>query len=249
LANLAIGTIAYRTFVVTLGRLLIDIEDVTSVTAWRDTPVSIADDLFLVALDERTGRIRLHPRALGLGLAAALLAELALLDHVTYAPSGQIKVSSGMATPAAVHHARMCDQLAAEPDHPVPTWLSYFAQTAPDVVAARLVARGFLRKEASRGILRSKEAYLATDGSALAWRTLRMANIIGKRDVRNWEDGVLVTLLDATGLVDHVLWHGSTGDLENLRDIVAGVNADPFFQVLSTQVSALIAAGVMTQRK
>jgi Golgi phosphoprotein 3 (GPP34) len=218
------------------------------VTAWRDTPISIADDLFLVALDERTGRIRLHPRALSFGLAAALLAELALLDHISFS-AGQIKVPSGSATPAAAHHARMCEQLAAEPDHPVSTWLSFFAQTAPDVVSARLVVRGFLTKEASRGLLRSKDVYMATDGSALAWRALRLANIIAKRDVRTWEDGMLVALLDATGMASQVLWHGATGDLENLQDIVVGVSADPFFQVLVTQVSALIAAGVMTQRK
>jgi hypothetical protein len=221
---------------------------VTFVTAWRDTPISIADDLFLVALDERTGRLRLHPRALGLGLAGALLAELSLLDYTSYA-DGRIKVASGGATPAAVHHAVMCQQVAAEPEHPVPTWLAFFAQTAPDIVASRLVARGFLQKEASRGLLRSKEAYLATDGAALAWRSLRLANIVAKRDIRSWEDGVLVALLDSTGLASQVLWNGAAGDLQNLQDIVVSVCADTYFEVLITQVSALIAAGVMTQRR
>ncbi|HEY1486536.1 MAG TPA: GPP34 family phosphoprotein [Micromonosporaceae bacterium] len=217
-------------------------------SAWRDAPISIADDLFLVALDERTGRVRLHHHALSLGLAAALLAELTLLDHVGYA-DGKIKVPSGDNAAVTAHHRTMVDQIAAEPDHPVPIWLSFFAQTAPDVVAARLVARGFLRKEASRGLLRTKEAYFGTDESALAWRTLRLANVISRRDVRNWEDGMLVALLDATGLAEHVLWHGSPDDIGNLRDIVAGVSEDPFLGVLVAQVSALIAAGVMTQRK
>jgi hypothetical protein len=218
------------------------------VTAWRDDPISIAEDLFLVALDERTGRTRLHPRALSLGLAAALLAELALPEHISFS-EGQIKVPSGAALPEAPYHVRIVEQLAAEPDHPVSTWLEFFAQSAAESVAARLVARGFLTRGTTRGLLRSKDAYLATDESALAWRTLRLANLIGKRDVRNWDDGVLVSLLQATGLAEAVLWHGAPGDLENLRDIVTSVSADPFFHVLIAQVSALIAAGVMTQRR
>lgn len=217
-------------------------------TAWRDLPISIAEDFFLVALDERGGRPRLHPRALGLGLAAGLIAELALLDHVTLV-SGQIKVPTGQAPPTQPHHARMCDQMAAEPDHPVPTWLQFFAQTAPDIVAERLIARGFLRLDTTRGILRVKAAYVPTDGSALAWRSLRLANMIAKHDVRTWEDGVLIGLLSATGLADPVLWHGSTADQDNLHAIVARLATDPFLHLLITQVSALIAAGVMTQRK
>ncbi|HEY2792288.1 MAG TPA: GPP34 family phosphoprotein [Micromonosporaceae bacterium] len=217
-------------------------------SAWRDAPISIADDLFLVALDERSGRLRLHHHALSIGLAAALLTELTLLDHITFGDD-RIKVPSGVALPVTAHHRTMVDQMAAEPDHPVAIWLSFFAQTAPDVIAARLVARGFLRKETSRGLLRTKDAYLGTDESALAWRTLRLANLISRRDVRNWEDGMLVALLDATGLSEHVLWHGAVGDLENLRDIVRSVSEDPFLGYLLAQVSALIAAGVMTQRK
>ena len=38
----------------------------------------LADQFFLIAHEDRTGRSRLHPRATGLGLAAALLGELML---------------------------------------------------------------------------------------------------------------------------------------------------------------------------
>lgn len=217
-------------------------------TPWRDASLSIADDLFLVAVDERTGRIRLHQRALALGLAGGLLAELGLGSHIQFG-SGQLTVPPTAASPTADHHRRMRDQIAAEPQHSLSTWLSFFAQTAPDVVSERLVKRGFLDRESSRGLLRTKETYRSTDDSALAWRTLRLANIIAQRDIRNWEDGVLVGLLDATGLADHVLWHGAPGDMENLRDIVTGVGEDPFFHALITGVSALVASGVMTQRR
>ena len=38
------------------------------------------------------------------------------------------------------------------------------------------------------------------------------------------DDATLVALLDATGLAEHVLWHGSPDDIGNLRDIVAGTH-------------------------
>jgi Golgi phosphoprotein 3 (GPP34) len=218
------------------------------VTAWRDVPISIADDLFLLALDDRTGQPRLQPKVLSLGLAGALLAELNLLDHITFT-NGQIKVPSGANLPLAAHHRQMCDQLVAEPDHPIATWLSFFAQSSMDVIGGRLVARGFLRLETSRSVLRSKQSYQATDESGLAWRTFRVATLIAKRDIRNWEDGLLVGLLAATGLVDHVMQHGPPEELRNVPDIVESVSADPFFRTLLTQVSALVATALAAQRK
>src|SRR5207302_8432860 len=40
----------------------------------------VADDLYLLAHDDRTGKPLLHPRPLGIGLAGGLLAELILAD-------------------------------------------------------------------------------------------------------------------------------------------------------------------------
>ena len=42
----------------------------------------LADQFYLIAHEDRTGRSRLHPRATGLGLAAGLVGELLLLDRV-----------------------------------------------------------------------------------------------------------------------------------------------------------------------
>jgi hypothetical protein len=48
----------------------------------------LADDLYLLAHHERTGRPHLQPRAIGLGLAGALLAELMLLGTICIRPEG-----------------------------------------------------------------------------------------------------------------------------------------------------------------
>src|SRR5215470_10146321 len=48
----------------------------------RGVATLLADEFFLIAHEERSGRSRLHPRATGLGLAAGLLGELILLERV-----------------------------------------------------------------------------------------------------------------------------------------------------------------------
>src|SRR6266704_4142496 len=48
----------------------------------------LADDLYLMAHDDRTGKPLLQPRAAGLGLAGALLAELVLAGRIEVEPGG-----------------------------------------------------------------------------------------------------------------------------------------------------------------
>ena len=53
----------------------------------------LADQFYLIAHEDRTGRSRLHPRATGLGLAAGLVGELLLLDRVRV-NGGEVTVMS-----------------------------------------------------------------------------------------------------------------------------------------------------------
>ena len=41
---------------------------------------ALADDFYLIGLDDRTSRPRLHAKAMSLGTAAALLSELVLAN-------------------------------------------------------------------------------------------------------------------------------------------------------------------------
>lgn len=103
----------------------------------------IADDLYLLAHHERTGRPHLQPRAAGLGLAGALLAELVL--------SGAVRIWRGLVIPGGgpppadeLTH-RALGAVAAEGEHlPVRDWLLFLARTATEDVASRLAEAGFL---------------------------------------------------------------------------------------------------------
>ena len=214
---------------------------------WEDAPFSLADDFYLIGLDGRTIRPRLHTKAMGLGVAAALLAELVLANHIRVT-NGRIEVAYRHYAPEVREHADMLAQINAEPQHQLPVWLSYFAQTATDVVQARLVAHGFMRIE-SRGVLRAKQAYVPIDPMAVEWRSLRIARVIAKRDVRTWEDLTIIALIVATGLTEAVLWNAGPDDRDSLLAILPYLNQEPSLHALVTQVETLIAAAVLAQRK
>jgi hypothetical protein len=106
----------------------------------------VADDLYLMAHDENTGRPLIGPRLLGTGLAAALLAELILADGLVLHNGrvGGVTLNSGMvlACRAEIRDdlARHVHQVvAAEPQlHPVQVWLEFLACDAARSVAFRL---------------------------------------------------------------------------------------------------------------
>ena len=103
----------------------------------------LADDLYLMAHDDRTGRLLLSARAAGLGLAGAVLADLVLAGCVRVA-GGQVAVT-GAAAPGDGLAAGVLGVLASEqPPRPVADWLAFLARTAPADVAARLERAGYL---------------------------------------------------------------------------------------------------------
>jgi len=118
----------------------------------------IADDLYLMAHDENTGRPLIGPRLLGTGLAAALLAELMLAGGLVLhdGSAGDVTVTSGT---VVARRAEITDDLArhihqvvaVEPRlHPVQVWLEFLASDAAQNVAFRLGRAGYLEQAPSR---------------------------------------------------------------------------------------------------
>ncbi len=105
----------------------------------------VADDLYLMAHHDLTGKPLLQPRPLGLGLAGGLLAELMLGGSIGLRYDGV--VLAGRTWPADELARRVRDQIAAEPEpRPLPEWLAYLARTAAPDVAARLERAGYLTR-------------------------------------------------------------------------------------------------------
>src|SRR6476659_8069755 len=98
----------------------------------------LADEFFLSAHRDYDGRPRLSPSALTLGLAAALLAELALHRRIGIAPQKlELSVVNADPPPDAPAHA-VLDQLISEPAvADLPSWLRFLGRSSHQWVADR----------------------------------------------------------------------------------------------------------------
>jgi len=109
----------------------------------------LADDLYLMAHHELTGRPFVQPRALGTGLAGGLLAELMLGASIGLGPDGA--VLPGRTWPADELARQVRDQIAGEHEpRLVRDWLLFLARTAADDVAQRLARSGYVTRAGRR---------------------------------------------------------------------------------------------------
>jgi hypothetical protein len=112
----------------------------------------LADDLWLMAHDERTGRALLSVRPLGLGVAGGLLAELMTGPHpaIQMRPDGLLEIRPEV-WPRTVKAHPLLTCMAAEPQLlPVRDWLLFLARTAAGEVGARLERAGYVTRTRRR---------------------------------------------------------------------------------------------------
>jgi len=108
----------------------------------------LADDLYLMAHDDRTGKPLLQPRAAGLGLAGALLAELVLAGRIEVEPGG-IAIADRN-PPQDALAGSVLGLLLREHQHSPREWLVFLARTAASDVAGRLEHSGYLVRTPAR---------------------------------------------------------------------------------------------------
>src|SRR5262249_52366927 len=104
----------------------------------------LADELYLAAHDDVSGKPRQAPRAIGLALGAALLGELMLYGRITLGERTVVVVANHQPPRDALAHTILDSLLGERQPHPVRTWITYLAQSATERVAARLERAGHL---------------------------------------------------------------------------------------------------------
>jgi hypothetical protein len=105
----------------------------------------VADDLYLLGHDDRTGKPLLQPRALGTGLAGALLADLMLAGWIGLRTDTAVVLTTA-APYGSVQQHPLLRLVADEPGpQPVRSWLRFLAGTAARDVALGLQRAGYLR--------------------------------------------------------------------------------------------------------
>jgi hypothetical protein len=214
------------------------------VTRQHDERLWVADDFFLIALDDRTGRLGLHPSATGLGLAGALVAELAFCGNVTVR-SGRLYIVTRQPPWDVLAHTTL-DRLAGE-QHELHVWLAFLAQSAVDEVAARLQRRGFITRRATHRWRHTDIVYAPTDANTVAWRPVRLARALARHDELDRPDQMLAGLVLATGLARRVLWNAGPDAFGYLEKVAAGL--DPPLRELVAQVQALVGNAVLSHRR
>jgi hypothetical protein len=168
----------------------------------------LADQYYLIAHEDRTGRSRLHPRATGLGLAGALIGELILEGRVGIADGDLIILDRHPPTDALAHD--ILDLLIAQSRHrDVRTWLAFLSQDAAARVGERLMRLGAVEPVVRRRMLSTQTLYMpnsAEQRNAAAWAPARLANLLVRGIEMSVSDRLLVGLIAATGLTRHVLY-------------------------------------------
>lgn len=220
----------------------------------------LADDYFRLAHSDTTGRPLLHPRALGTGLAGALLGELVLGGHVAVEAGAVRLLEYGQrARPPqnALAHA-VLDQLRAEqlagPGDPfrpadirsASNWLNYLGLDAVSRVGDRMTRANHVVPLTPRRPWRRDVTYVPTDWSVAARPRVRLRMLLTRGGQWTWADVTLLGLAQASGLAGNLLLDLDAPVRRRFAEIVAGIHAP--VRELVDQTEAAIAAAVLSHR-
>jgi hypothetical protein len=163
----------------------------------------LADDLYLLAHHDATGKPLVQPRAKGLGLAGGMLAELVLPGSL-YLVRGGLTVADRRPPPDPLARYVLGLILGEREHHPVRDWLRYFARTAAEDVAYRLAGSGYLARAAGRGLWGRCGRWVPVDADSAFAPLLRVLPALDAARPVPAYGGVLAGLATACGLGFHL---------------------------------------------
>ena len=203
----------------------------------------VADDLYKIAHEDRSGRLSVAQGPVGLALASALLTELVLADQLRVRDGGLHPGSAEQGPPDRLSAEILASVLAPAYSRDVGRWLQFLAVEARADVRQRLLADGQVRKVMyRRGLGRARARYVPTNPNDAIWPSIRLAKHLSGGLRMSPGDQVLAVLVEMTGLLDHVLWlkpdhaagfarvaqirHGLVGELAELMAHTAAAIGD-----------------------
>ena len=193
----------------------------------------LADDLYLMAHHEVTGKPLLQPRAVGLGLAGALLAELVLSDHIRVGPDGITVVYFAPPTDELARKALGLVTREGE-DHTVREWLLYIGRTAAEDVARRLERHGYLARRGSRW---RGTRWVPVDADNAFAPLLRARSALDLSRPVTVHSAVLVGLVTACGLGFRLAQYGPPRTIRSVEQVVAQLGPGPRELIAQTQAA------------
>lgn len=204
----------------------------------------IADYLYLLAHDDVTGKSFLQPRALGVGLAGGLLAELMFAGAI-WVRADQVQLTyEGLPRDGLGRY--VLSQLEAELErHPLRDWLTYLGTTAEENVARRLMRAGYVAEVNSRWPWRASRWVPADSDCAFA-SMIRVKSVMEHRRPTTVADVVLTGLAIACGLGNRILPFGPPDARSNVESSVRKLL--PGMRELIAQTQAAVDSALLSHR-
>lgn len=208
----------------------------------------LADEFYLSAHRDYDGRPRLNAPALSLGLAGALLAELAMHRRIRVDPQSlELTVVSADPPPDATAHA-VLDQLLGEPAiRSLATWLRYLGRTADQRVAERLARARIVRQTVSGPVWRKITLYPPMDANDAMFPSVRVTGLAVRGLPIELPDALLVGLAAATGLDRFLLQDVDAAGRQHLRSEVDRLPRPLWCLLVETK--AVVGAAVLNRRR
>ena len=204
----------------------------------------LADDLYLMAHHETTGRPLLQPRAAGLGLAGSLLAELILAGAIEIT-AGQVAVT-GAALPGDGLAGEVAGQVAGEhAQHSARDWLAFLARTAPADVARRLEQSGYLTWAPARWPRRGQRR-VPVDADCAFAPVARVKSALDPSRPATAQGAALAGLAAACGLGSRLALYLPPGSRRRVDEVTGRL--DPGLQDLIAQTQAAVDGAVLSHR-
>jgi hypothetical protein len=204
----------------------------------------LADDLYLLAHHEVTGKPHLQPRAAGLGLAGALLAELMLSGQICLRPD---RITVADRSPPEDGLARsVLGLVVSEPGPHAPRdWLLFLARTAAANVARRLEQAGYLTRTAARRFGRA-ERWVPVDADCAFAPIVRVTSALGSSGPVAAQNVTLGGLAAACGLEHQLSIYLPPRAHRRLDEAVGQL--DPGLRELIAQTHAAVDSALLAHR-
>lgn len=203
---------------------------------YQGGPGRLADDLFLIAHDDYSGKAAAPPRTLDPALAGALLGELALDGRITIA-NGQVFLADDRPRQDPVADRILNEVVQRGDGHAARAWVRFLAPRVRHQVGERLVNAGTVRRDRARRLnLRTTVRWPGVDPNRVAVPRVVLTTLLERTDEPLDTRTAMLAVLVRSGGVLRVLNLSSRSVAERiavgrrtlpvgLRELLDGVDA------------------------